>query len=354
MRISELLLKVAIPLQAPLLVNYQCPGAKFPVKASFGPAEVVFPKLCEAQGDVPRHVGPPDGFDRVDPERLPDLRGWGDFWGSGETLTAEIEAVGFTLIAAGSAVQIEIEKGELGNGYAYIDGVEDELLEWIRRFGKWVQMIVNQPLDLNDPVPGLISDPSLRLFSWAETESERSWLNSRTKVSGIMWEGSGSVVSERKVDVQTLSTLVTLTNDSQCSPPAAVTLLAAARLAVRRRKLRQAIADLGTAMESILTQLLSLPIDHTITLGLLVKTALTDGVQLPSDINDNLVYPRNAAVHRSVEPDRRCVMRAIEIVDGLVNRHHAKFAYRFDLPPAQRPHRQNLVITIPPPQQAST
>ena len=345
-RIRELLLKAVVPLQVPLIASYECTGRVFAIETKFGSARIAFPEVRESEAREHRYIGSPSGFDRVGVDRLPGSRGWGDFWGSGKTSTVAFEAVGFSMATPNSS-QIEIDEGCLGEGYVYIDTVNEEFLEWIRRFCQWAQIILNQPLDLSDPVPGVLSDPNLLVFSWAEAGEERSWLNSYSTMKGITWVGSGNVASERKASVNAISDIVTLASDRDLVPPTAVALLAGARLAVQRNRFRNAMADLGTAVESVLTDILALPLDHKKTLGQLLKAA-SKVFQLPFDVKQNLLEPRNAAVHQSVEPNRTTVLRAIEIVDSLVRTRYTRYAYRYDLLAAQRPHRQDLIMFRPP------
>jgi hypothetical protein len=151
-------------------------------------------------------------------------------------------------------------------------------------------------------------------------------------------------LSERLIDASTMARLVNLANKPAETPPAVVSFLGAARLAAQRGKYRQAVADLGTGLEALLTNMLSLSASHRFTLAPLIKRAAAEGISLPEDINSALVQPRNRAVHQGVEPDRLLMMRAITIVDNLVRTYYPEFSCPEDLELGHRPHREDLQI----------
>jgi hypothetical protein len=155
-------------------------------------------------------------------------------------------------------------------------------------------------------------------------------------------------LSERLVNAGMMAKLVHLANDHSNNAPATVVFLGAARLAAQRGRFRLAMSELGTGLEALLTQLLSLPTDHKQTLSPLIDSAAAAHISLPTDIKQALVQPRNRAVHKGIEPDASSVIRAIQIVDDLVRTYLPDFSCPQDLERGHRPSRVDLQIVQPP------
>lgn len=151
----------------------------------------------------------------------------------------------------------------------------------------------------------------------------------------------GHPSSERAVNRDIAATAAAQAGNA---PPVIIELLASARMFCRRGDLRRAIIDAGAAAEATLTRLSGTPLSGKETLGVLVENSAI----APSDTNDNLVKPRNDAIHRNTAPSFDITNRAIEIVEELAvlvepNVIRADSLYHFN-----RPARHDLVVILPP------
>ena len=158
------------------------------------------------------------------------------------------------------------------------------------------------------------------------------------------WIDNGSLVSELVATPQELDRLIALVEDPHKEVPIAVALLSDAILAIKRQKLRQAIIDLGSAVEAILTNDLSLPPNHKLTLGPLMEKGQKSGLTLPADLQVAIVDPRNDAIHRGVVPPWVVALRAVEIVEEMLAQAAPEFRRNRELQWTFRPTRGDLLM----------
>jgi len=218
--------------------------------------------------------------------------------------------------------------------------------DWLRWFCTSGSLVLCQPLDLADPSPQLLSRPSDEPMTWLEMDGEASWIDSDANLTIVF--PTASPWSERVGDISAVSRIVDLA--SNATPvPSAVALLGAARVAALRGRRRLALMELGTCMEAVLTNRLSLPAGHKQTLGPLTKEARKAGIPLPAGIQTTFVDPRNAAVHNGVDPTSAVLVDAFGILDQLVGEDFPAFAPFTSGEVAHRPQRADLRIVVPPP-----
>jgi hypothetical protein len=106
--------------------------------------------------------------------------------------------------------------------------------------------------------------------------------------------------------------------------------------------------ELGTALESILTEALQISTSNDLTLGPLVERAQNAGLPIPGDVVPRFVEPRNDAVHRAIVPHVDTVDYGLNVLDGLVRWYHPDWSCDEQLAFANRPTRQSLVMVAPP------
>ena len=310
--------------------------------------EIAIPSVGEATLHLPSFVTgerpsvtPPSGFERVSPDWI-GSEGWGRF--VHPERVAQIGALGFRVSV--DAGDIESEIPEFAEGFPrgeLVDEMKTGCVSWRDRFCRFGQLLLNQPLDLTDPGPGIISRPGERVLMWAAFGNIQSRVDT---LAGRMTArvDSGSVVSELVASSQELDRMVALADDPHKEVPIAVVLLSDAILAIKRHKLRQAIIDLGGAVEAILANDLSLPANHKLTLRPLTAKARRSGLPLPADLEVAIVDPRNDAIHRSIVPTWAVAVRAVEIVEELLARAAPEFSRNRQLDWTFRPTRGDLLM----------
>lgn len=335
---TPLTLFAQIPLDVGFIVDSSVLGVALPVNVDGLEGRVLFP-LKGPDGSRP--LVAPDGLGRVD-----------TFWGDWTSQTkaggqVAIERLGFRL--ALNNVKLTYPVDELGNGYARgLAPVEKVLVAWIRRFQDWGQVLARQCLSLAEPLPSSISAPSAAAITWVESEDHASWPDSSQAVIQVVVEKDLTPLSERVASLDMVTTMAALANDPAASPPPAVALVTAARRAAQRRQWRNALMELGTALEALLTTQLALPTGHKETLGPLTQRALKAGIPLPTDVQATFVDPRNAAVHSGLEPTPPTVLAALTMLDDLIVTYEPGFACPPSLARAHRPQRHDLhIITRP-------
>jgi hypothetical protein len=323
---QTLRLHVATALDVPLLVDPVNTGETR--AARLGDYQAAFhPPRFVGAGETTQ-VEPPLAFASIPPAWASEA-GWGRVWHGGTT--GAVAAFGFT-----------IELGAPSPERDLVAQLKSLCVSWRNSFCRLALLLLNQPLDLTDPAPGLVNHPGMRVLAWIEATGARSRTDS---VGGpiVVHVPSDSIVSELRADRNELDRIVALVNRNH-EVPIAVELLAAALLAIQRNKLRAAIIDAASAAESVLTQSLELAHDHSLTLGRLVSKAAAAGLPLPTDLRAVLVDPRNDAVHRGVSPSRATALRAAGIVEDLVASSFPEYAKNRQLACTSRPARHDLLL----------
>lgn len=336
------ILRWVFPLEVGLVVSEDALASVHDVLLPSVRVRLHLPRLDEGGG----WLNPPAEFDRISGDLLPSGT-WGQSTlrtgsGSSEPSQYEVDALGFS-------AQVSIgQEAELSNGYPR--GHEDVVVEcarWLDRLTLWLGLLVNQPLDVTDPAPAILNPSLSSPISWISLAGQESWLSSQPTAPIQVVVPSDDDVAEGLVDQVTLRRAIKAAND-QSDPPLSLAQLALARLAVQRGRHRQAIGEVGTGVEAVLTQALGLPVGHLKTLGGLVTDAGKKGLSLPADCQASLIEPRNDAVHRGVSPGRETVLRAVGILWDLMATFTPADAPPRGLPRAHRPQRFDLHLITPP------
>lgn len=295
------------------------------------------PSIRDGDDESQLRVDAPQGFTKASAVLPTSMLGWGGYNAPNQVavngLCFEFRA---NLDTGGRALESVSLSG--------LNELHQELSSWIGRFCSWTQLILNQPLDLSDPAPGVIHPPGSAALTWGEMDGIESRMSSSPPPLAIMVEMGTTSISERLMEGSDLVGITALANDREAIAPGEVQFLGASRLAAQRGRMRQCLVEAGTGLEALLTRLLGLDQGHRRTLGTLVEDAIVTGLSLPDDIKDKLVLPRNDAVHRGVEPSRQVALRAVEILDGLIRTHTPGFSFDISRERAHRPHRLDLDI----------
>lgn len=330
-----------VPLDVQIIVQHDVAGFQASVSIRDRAATVWFPQLGDEVGSS---LTSPMGFSYAGSAE------WGE-WSTHNRVTGEgqllVSSLGFTIDLDVAESPISPEALPLG----YVKGLEwleSGIAEWMSRFVEVGGILLGQPLSLFEPSPKILSRPHSNPLHWVEQDGFRSWLSSSMETGiTVTIETSGNPRSERVADLEAVRRLVMLASKDPMDIPSAVSLVAAARLAAQRGRLRLSLMELGTAAEAAFTDALQLG-SHIMTLGVLVDHVAARGLTLPLDVKDRFVKPRNAAVHKGQAPSLAEVDYGFALLDGLIWDYYTDFAYSSTAPLAWRPQRQDLVFARPP------
>lgn len=343
---------IAMPLDVDLICSVDLLGRSFPIEVAGLAGRVVLPRMSAAvSSDGTLLVDPPVGFDRIRHTMLSD-GGWGAFTaGTGPDAQVAIAALGFEFILDPSGLQIAPE--EFPSSHLRGTGpLIGQTRDWLRRLMRWSQVLTNQPTDLNDPSPLLVSRRSDGALHWMRHRGYES-LTTTSATSQVVGmappQDPRDALCERLIDEPTLHRLLELANDPDAQAPTAVMFLAEARLAGLRQRHRLAMIAVATGLESLIGEVTGVGTSTSYTLGRLIgDSRVTSKIQLPSDTKSAVVQPRADAVHRGTDPSRATLLRAVEILDGLVRTYHPEFAYDPALRRAHRPANLGTVTLVAP------
>lgn len=341
---ADLVVRALVPLAADLIVDAAVAGQDFPLVTSHGPGRLVMP-APSAEDYGPLRA--PAGFGRVP-------RDWGA-WSSkhGDIGQLSVPTIGVEVRLQSATLDFPVEY--LGNSHARgLAPLEQEIVEWTDRFQEWAQVLALQVLSRLEPSPKTLNAPSVGVLTWVEAAGQASWVDSSQQVLTVMVEGPLSPMSERVADIATIQRMVGLANDPALTPPAAVSLVVAARRAAQRGQWRTALMEMGTALEAVLTSAMPPPANGWETLGPMTARALKLGIALPQDVQAKFVKPRNQAVHQGITPAPGTVVDGLSMMDALILTYHSAYAADPSLPQAHRVQRHDLHIVKPPERAAET
>jgi hypothetical protein len=334
---DSLALRVAIGLDAPLVVERDVLGADRLVSLGAGEAALRLPSVSD-DGFVS-----PAGFERLDSlEQLPFADGawatvmYGDL--ASDALIVGVAAVGFEL----SVVPGELTEENIVGSYLYggTERVQAWVEGWTSSFSRWAQLLTSQPLDRGSPTPKLLQ-PAPKMVTWGELGSGCSKLYGGRMSIAMQLEQEETIISERVMDAATFERCCDEASAGG-DPPLVLALIGAAKLSAQRGEYRSTLADIGSAAEAVLTAALRLPVGHKRTLGGLVTDAAKAGVAVPTDTDTALVGIRNDVLHRGSPATLQQAQRAIEIVEELTRNLWPDDAPATGLRKAHRPQRMDL------------
>lgn len=335
---AEIVLRALVPLAAELIVDSAVAGQHFALLTSYGTGRLVMPAPSAEE------FGPlraPEGFGRVPQD-------WGS-WTSkrGDAGQLAVPTVGIEVALEDPTLDFPVE--DLGRSHARgLAPVEREIVDWVGRFQDWAQVLARQALSRLEPSPKTLSAPSAAVFTWVEAAGQASWVDTSQQTLTVLTDGPLTSTSERVADMATIRRMVDFANDPAATPPAAVSLVVAARRAAQRGQWRTSLMELGTALEAVLTSAMPPPAKGGWeTLGPMTRRAIQVGIPLPSDVYATFVEPRNAAVHQGITPTAGTVLGGLKMLDDLLMTYHSRYALEPALAQAHRVQRHDLQMVQP-------
>lgn len=267
----------------------------------------------------------------------------GGYWGIHDESQgfAAVDAA-LVVVSQGATLHFELPTGQIG-GEAVL-ALTNEVGEWFESLCHWLWALTSQSLDPANPDPKVMHRRSTNMIVTASGEGERSIPASLSPPIKVVLDRNSSS-SERVVDGVVLQRAVT---NAGRTPSLALELLASARMAARRGNGRRSLVDSGTAAEAALSQLLSLPPSHKMTLGTIVREAVNRGIAVPADTQRALVDPRNDAVHRGRLLPGTDVSRALDVVEQIVRLWDPDVVPVDTLKAVNRPQRHDMVFIRAP------
>lgn len=341
---------IAVPLDVGLICRADLLGQSFAVEVAGVGGRLVLPRLSEtARSNGTPLVDPPAGFERIQHTMLPD-GGWGAFTaGTVPDGQVGIGALGFEFALDPAVMQVAPE--EFPSSYLRgTDPLINQTRDWLRRLMRWSQVLTNQPTDLSDPSPLLVSRHSDTALHWMRHRGYESLttVSATVDVVGMVPPHQPpDALCERLVDEPTFARLVAVANDPNAQAPSSVIFLAEARLAGLRHRHRLALIAAATGLEGLIGEVTGIGTSPSDTLGkLIVDPRVTSRMQLPGDTYSSVVKPRNEAVHRGTDPPRAELLRAVDILDGLARTYHPDFACDPGLRRAHRPASAGTITLV--------
>lgn len=321
----------AVPLDYVMYVELDTLGTEWPIEIDGHPALVKFPALPAHANGERTVLDCPPGTPAALAERV-------ELWGlvPEQSQAADIHAV---LIAVEASATIEWTLEDFPAAGDDIDHLAQAIHSWFSSFTHWVYCLTAQSLDIDNPDPKMIHRSSTNIVQVVTAGDRCTRPEIARLITPIVVDFNGGPSSER---VLSRHLAAMAASRAGAKPPATLELLASARLFMRRRDLRRALMDAGTAAESAIVQLLG-PSAAGQTLGQLINLCRT--VEVDSKVN--LVDPRNDAVHRGTTPTWAVAARAIEIVEDLVLQVEHDAVAAASLRHVNRPQRVDLVIFKP-------
>lgn len=322
----------AVPLDYPMFAELDVLGGSHSVTLSGQQATLELPRHSERQ-DQSALLQPLSAVERL----INGVELWGMVVPSGYGLLAEIHTVLFK-VPCNARVNWDISTDQAGG--EDLTNLGQEIHAWLDSFITWIWGMTSQSLDKNHPDPKMIHRNSTNMLQVVTGTDRSSHPAIASSSDPIIIDFDGHPCSERAVNRDVVAIAAARADNT---PPAIIELLASARMFCRRGDRRRAIIDAGAAAEAALTRLSSSPSGRE-TLGMLVNNSSI----VPADAMNNLVNPRNDAVHRNIAPPFDVTNRAIEIVEELATRVEPEVIRADALRHFNRPARHDLVIIRPP------
>lgn len=334
---DSVLLRVVVPLDVPWVVKGSVLGRKIPIRAGSFDAYLCLPAVSDMDGRI---IGlAPTGFEAA--SHLTE--GWASITRRDESsIQVQTNSAAFEI-----AIRTRLPHTTSGVGSLSIqppEAVVGPIHDWLERFNRWMHLLLGQMVDSSHPAPQLLNPPRTKQFVWASVNGTQTRINPSPGSVTIVQADEHTVLSEREIDERSLSELVRRASEPDFEVPLYLEMYASARRAALRSQRRLAIAELGTAAESALLQLLGLLPSKKRTLGRLIKEASAQGINLPADFGAVVQDPRDKAVHEGTEPDNATVLQAFEYVLQLISQLDPNLTSWDASAPAHRPQRLDLTF----------
>ena len=308
-------------LPGPIGLTSSCFGKRFRVRIGDQPLVMVLPQV--SPGDPPELVGP-------DIEHLPIQRGpgisstaddrrWGVISSWNSSTGQPIGGAWLGKIALKATFPEPIAYSDYLHGLGSPDSDEIKNLfnsvdEWFERLTTWIGVVVDQDTHHREPL-GSISVPGQGLTIRAVLSDGRVSLPRSSNEATIFTRHN------ELVNLTTLRAIVKRTNAADL-PTDAWLLLRDGYIDLRRGRLRKAVIDAGSAAESAMAMWsranqVHLPAKPT--LGWFVSNA---GAPIPATTNQNLVVPRNDAIHNNISPSQSQAWQAVALAKQILETLH--------------------------------
>jgi hypothetical protein len=321
----DVAIQFAIPFDHNLFVERDVLGLKMDIEVAGVTAQLEFPSVQSGQ----RTLAAPASTARSVDQHLPD-EGWG--------INNDFDYIELTsaLISVPARTPLDFDlKADQVSGY---QGLVENVSDWWELFCRWLWSITAQSLNPVDPDPKVIHRRSKNVVTMVGSGENSSIPAMASPTITVVISTSG-VSAERAINTRVLQRAV---NHVGSEVPLYLELFASARMAARRGDSRRSIIDAGSACETVLSSLLSLPAGHRLTLGGLVSEAVAQGHALPLDTRTALVDLRNEAVHRGIVPRNANVNRALEIAEEMIAAWDPQHIETSSLTSINRPQRHVL------------
>lgn len=329
------------PLDIPLIVADDTVGVVIDISAGGWPCQLHLPVL----GDAGALTGPPLVRNRNVAGLFHD-----DVWGATFWDEVECRAIHGVVLSCPLGTQTVPEDAHTSGrlGAAGLTELAGELGKWFSRWVQWCAVLASQPSEITNPGRAAPSSRRNIVGRWLILDNEHFVLQSTPiTLSGMVIHLDKSATAERSVNLAVIEYAAGRADAGE-DIPFLLELRRNAHVADRASNWRVAVAEIGTAAEGWLTQLLGLSAGHRQTLGMLVGEARRRGLALPGDADAAFVQVRNDVIHRGHSPAGTAVTRALEIGEqlwALADPHLHRLVR--GLRRVDRPQRQDLVILLP-------
>lgn len=326
---DEVLLEAHYDLPASLTVEAAALGREYQVAIAGLRGQLVLPAL-EWDGDDPAVIAPTlQAIDSDDLRRRLDYGfsvpwGWIESFNPRGRVIPRVELLSAVLrfpgIPSGAVLYGEYRYGRGHPRGPLIERVFEGVDAWFDRLRLWASVVADQDTDVDAPWR-TSSMTGAGLQIWAAEHGIVSTAATPHRSRAMMTE-------QEPLSAEALQTVLDLASRATEPAPEHL-LLVSARAALRRRMHRTAILEAATACELALHRLLvmdlagrpepqrSKELDKPRPLGPLIKE-VEKHRRLPSRLAEDLVSPRNDAMHRNLPPDRPATRRALELAAEVV------------------------------------
>lgn len=323
----DVAIQFAIPFDHNIFVEDEVLGLRIDIEVSGVPAKLEFPREQGGQWAL----AAPASIVRSVEKHLPD-----EIWGIKRDIGYIELTSALISVPAQTRLDFDLSADQVSGYQMLVENVSD----WWESFCRWLWSITAQSLNPVDPDPKVIHRRSKNVVTMVESGENSSIPAIASPTITIIVSDTG-VSAERLINTRALQKTI---NNIGSEVPLYLELFASARMAARRGDPRRSIIDAGSACETVLSSLLTLPAGHKLTLGGLVSRAINQGHTLPSDIKSALVDLRNDAVHRGSVPHNTDVNRVLEISEELITMWDSQHIKSSSLKPFNRPQRHGFEL----------
>lgn len=315
----------------PIVLDLEALGQNISCNIGDIPCDICLPRWPGGSLDGVRELLPPSMIDS-----LMDKKGFSDFFGS--EINKIIWGVHHALL--GPHIRVVLLWVYLPNSNIPIctttKNIDNAFLHWHNTLIDWLELSTEQDLGSHGPVPSRAVDALISDWIHESQGGERSRISVKLPTNQI--SETLSWIEGRWPRTGTSVTLHVWKNairnaSARVSVPEELILFRDSRAVFTRQRYRIAVIDAAAAVELILNKLVQAQLaisknptwernyQRQLTLGGLVNLAHQMGIVLPSEIRDELVIPRNKAIHENAQPSREVAIKAIGIAKSVIDKY---------------------------------